>query len=284
MPGRKEYVVLGIIKVRAGLLGVLALMLLGAVTAAPALAEGGPFCHKRLSGEKGEGELIKGQSPLEIEGPGGKQILTGTIGGMQVQLTTPGAQVKGVIYNNEDQCQAKLNIQYQTITIEKPKVEHCVASIPNNNLLKLYGHAAWKWRGNSEEQTEKPIRQGRDWILLPQELQQGAKELPPATTFTVINIKSEGGTCLLASTQLVVKGSVFAEANPATKEVFQSEEEQKSLPNGTLQQFWNGAYPLIGAESSLTLGTPAATYEGAFKITPLPQKQTESVEVGYFEK
>jgi hypothetical protein len=285
LPGRKEYVVSEVIKVRAGLFGVLALLLLGAFSAAPAFAEGGPFCHHRAVGGEGEGELIKGQSPQGIEGKGGEQHLEGKIGGTAITLFSAGAQIKGSLYNNEDQCQAKLNIQYQTITFEKPKLPNCAVSIPNNNLLKLYGHAAWKWLGTEAEQKENPIRQGRDWILLPTELQQGAKELPKTETpFTVLNINSVGGTCILASAQVPVRGTVFAEANPATKEVFSAEEEQKALPNGTLQQFWNGAYPLIGAKSNLTLGTEEGKYTGAFKIKPITQKQTEPQEIGYFEK
>jgi hypothetical protein len=286
LPGRKEYVVSGVIKVRAGLLGVLALLLLGAFAAAPAFAEGGPFCHRRAVGGEGEGELIKGQSPQGIKGKGGEQHLEGKIGGTALTLSSAGVQIKGSIYNNEDQCQAKLNIQYQTITFEKPSLPNCAVSFPNNNLLKLYGHAAWKWLGTEAEQKENPIRQGRDWILLPIELQQGAKELPKTETpFTVFNItKTGGGTCILASTQLPLRGSFFNEANPATKEVFSAEEEQKVLPNGTLQQFWNGAYPLIGAKSGLTIGTEEAKFGGAINLKPASQKQSEPQEIGYFEK
>jgi hypothetical protein len=278
--------VLGI-KLRAGLLGLLAMLLVGSLAPAAAFAEGGPYCHHRAVGGKGEGELIKAQSPEGIAGSGGVQHLEGILPGTTevVNLVSSGLQIKGVIYNNEDQCQAKLEVQSQKITPEKPKIEHCAVSIPNNNVLKLYAHAAWKWRGTEAEQKENPITQGRDWILLPVELQQHATELPKTETpFTVINIKSEGGTCLLANAQAKVNGSVFNEAIPATKEVFASEESQVSLPNGAKQQFWNGAYPLIGATSSLILGKAEAKYEGSFKIKPLSQKQTEPQEIGYFEK
>jgi hypothetical protein len=278
--------VLGI-KLRAGLLGLLAMLLVGSLAPAAALAEGGPFCHHRPVGGKGEGELIKAQSPEGIAGSGGVQHLEGILPGTAevVNFVSSGVQIKGVIYNNEDQCQAKLEVQYNKITIEKPQIEHCAVSLPNNNVIKMYAHAAWKWRGTEAEQKENPITQGRDWVLLPVELQQHATELPKTETpFMVMNIKSEGGSCLLANTQAKISGSMFSEAVPATKEVFETEEKQLVLPNGTLQQFWNGAYPLVGARSSLLLGKEEFKIEGAVKFKPVSQKQKEPQEIGYFEK
>jgi hypothetical protein len=273
--------VLGI-KLRAGLLGVLAMLALGAFSATPAFAEGGPFCHHSKDGITDDG-LIKAQAPEQIEGPGGVQRFEGKINGSEfIKLGAPGVQVKGIIYNNKDQCQAKLEIQYQPIKVE-PEGAHCKASLPNNNVVKLYAHAAWKWRGSESEQVEKPIRQGRDWIFTPNELQQNAKELPKNEVITVMNLENNGGTCLLASKQNKVTGTVFAEAKPAGLGEFRKEEELTVLPNGTLQQFWNGTYPLIGAESGLKFTTEPEAYSGSFKVKPIGRQQQEPQFIGFFE-
>src|ERR1700730_15936289 len=108
LPGRKEHVVLGI-KLRAGLLGLLAIALLGAFSAAPAFAEGGPWCHHREVGEKTEGTRITEAEPEEVAGhSAGEQRFKSKILGLTFTIRAQQAQVKGIIYNNEDQCQSKV--------------------------------------------------------------------------------------------------------------------------------------------------------------------------------
>ncbi len=270
------------IKLRAGLLGMSAMLVLGAFSATPALALGGPFCHHSQNGVTDNGQ-IKAQMPEQIEGPGGEQKLEGKLGGTAFTLVAPGAQIKGIIYNNEDQCQAKLEIQYQPLKFE-PEIAHCKASLPNNNIVKLYAHAAWKWLGTEAEQKENPIRQGRDWIIVPSELQQKAKEVPKTGIFTVINVEKDGtGECLLASKQNKVTGSVFAEAKPAGLGEFRKEEVLTALKNGTLQQFWNGQYPLVGTESGLEFQGAPASYTGRFIIEPIGRQQQPPQFIGFFE-
>jgi hypothetical protein len=94
-------------KLRVGLLGLLAIVLLGAFSAAPALAVGGPYCWHREKGEKLKGSKITEAEPEEIAGRGGAQRFEGKLGGSPITMELEQVQVKGVIYNNPDQCQAK---------------------------------------------------------------------------------------------------------------------------------------------------------------------------------
>jgi hypothetical protein len=280
--GRGSNEVFGI-KLRAGLLGLLAMLVLGTFSATPAFAEGGPFCHHSQNGVTDNGQ-IKAQMPEQVEGLGGEQRLEGKLVS-PFKLVASGAQIKGIIYNNEDQCQAKLEIQYQPLKFE-PEIAHCKASLPNNNIVKIFAHAAWKWLGTEAEQRENPIHQGRDWILLPIELQQSAKELPKTEIpFAVINVEKDGtGECLVASKQNRVAGSIFAGAKPAGLGEFRTTEELTALANGTKQQFWNGQYPLIGAESGLTFFGAVGKYTGEVKIKAIGRQQQSPQFIGFFEK
>ncbi len=266
---------LGIIKMRAGLLGVLALMLLGAFSAAPALAEGGPYCHHRPLGGEGEGELIKEATPEQIFGEGGLQKLEG--GGVTVESEK--AQVKGVIYNNPDQCQVKIEIQYQNPKTASP---HCHVVVGTNNIVKIYGHQVWKWNGEPKQlEPAEQKNQVRDWLFLPKELQQGANGLPAASTFAIVTFTSEGGTCLLAGKD-PVEGSVTAEAVPYQLGVWRTTEEQNVAGGAGKQHFWNGT-AFKGFETGLTfLG--AAKLEGKFSVKTIGRQQNAPQELAYFEK
>jgi len=283
LPGRKEDQVLRP-KLRAGLLGLLAVLLLGSYAATPAFAEGGPFCHHSQNGVTDNGQ-IKAQQPENIQGQGGEQSLEGKLGGTEVKITAASAQLKGNLYNNEDQCQAKVEISYHELRIAG--FPNCIVTLPNQNLVKLYYHQAWTWNGEAKQLAEKPqTAQERDWIVLPVELQQGATGLPKTETpFTVLNIASRSAKeiCLLATRQVAATGSLALKANPATLEKFINEEEQAALGNGTKQHFWNGR-EFIGVETSLSFGREPAKYVGSFKIKPIGQQQLPPQFVADFEK
>jgi hypothetical protein len=268
--GREHYVLR--FKMRAGLLGLLAMVLLGSYAATPAFAEGGPFCHHAKGPLKEDDGKIKAQEPENIQGQGTEQKLVGILGGERVTLISRSAQLKGNLYNNEDQCQAKVEIVFGTLTIAG--FPGCVVTLPHQNVLKLFAHAAWTWNGEIKQLEEKPqTNQRRDWLLLPVELQQGATGLPKTEIpFTVINIASGKETCLLATRQLALKGSMAKEAKPATLAEFREEEEVTLLPNRTKQHFWNGR-EFIGVETGLTLNSEEATIEGGFKIKPIGRQQ-----------
>ncbi len=100
------------IKLRAGLLGLLAVLLLGSYTASSAFAKGGPFCHHRNSSAEGNGELIKAQTPEIIGGKGGLQVLSGKVLGMEIKQEAQSVTMTGNLYNNAQQCQAKVELVF----------------------------------------------------------------------------------------------------------------------------------------------------------------------------
>jgi len=275
--------VLGI-KLRVGLLGLLAMLLLGSYAAAPAFAEGGPYCHHRAIRGEGEGELIKAQTPEQIFGEGTEQKLKGTLARAPIAIESTAAQVKGIIYNNEDQCQVKVEIHYQPLSIVG-QTATCNAELPNNNTVKLFGHQVWKWNGTTEQLRENPQRrQVRDWLFLPRELQQGATSLPPSQTFTVINITSVmGRTCLIASRQNEVTGSATAQAVPYQLGVGNVTEEQRTEGSEGKQHFWNGR-EFVGFETGLSFAREPAKYEGSFKVKTIGRQQEAPQEIVYSEK
>lgn len=133
------------IKLRSGLFGLLAMLIVGAFSAAPAFAESGPFCYHKAVGTEGKGEKIKAGAPEEVQGNGGEQVLTGKVGGLKNEITSEGVQVKGIMYNNALQCQLKLELKYHS-----PKLKGfptCEVKVGTNNIVKLVGHQDWKWDG-----------------------------------------------------------------------------------------------------------------------------------------
>jgi len=283
---------MSVLKLRAGLLGLLAILLLGAFSAAPALAEGGPFCWHRNNSKEVKGFKITEAEPEEIAGHGGAQRLEGTVGKTPIVIESEQAQVKGIIYNNPDQCQSKVVITYST-----PKIvgaPNCEVKINGNNIVKLYGHQAWKWNGTKTQLEEKKQElQHRDWIFLPVELQQGATGLPTGTPFATITITSKPKVeCLLAMPQVKVEGSatVAGFGNPQKSKENQNlgewglVEELRSTGGEGAQHFWNGTR-FVGVQTGLTFGGAPAKYVGAFETNTIgKQEKTPPQEIAYFEE
>jgi len=280
---------MSVLKLRAGLLGLLAILLLGAFSAAPAFAVGGPFCWHREKGEKTKGARITEAEPEEIAGHGGEQQLAGN--GLLIE--SKGAQVKGIIYNNPDQCQAKVSIKYQEPIVIVGAEKNCEVKVNGNNVVKLFGHQAWKWDGTKKQLEEKEQKlQHRDWIFLPVELQQGATGLPKEQTFASLTItKKNNETCLPAINQLPVTGSatVAGFANPQISKENQNlgewglVEELRSTGGEGAQHFWNGK-EFIGVQTGLKFNG-AAKYRGIFEINTIgKQEKTPPQEIAYFEE
>jgi hypothetical protein len=277
--------VLGI-KMRAGLLGLVAMLMLGAFSAAPAFAEGGPFCHHRAVGEEGNGAKITEAAPEQVLGEGLGQKLTGKVLGLATVINAVSAEVKGVLYNNPDQCQSKITITYHELSVEG--MPDCVVTVNSNNTVKLYGHQAWKWNGTKTQLEEKSqALQHRDWIFLPVELPQGATGLPtgetPYATITLTN-KSEKEPCAIKGfTQEPVTGSATAEVGKQALKEWSLNEEQITRGGAEKQHFWNGA-AFIGVETGLKFAGTAAKYEGVFKVKTIGRQGGAAQEVAYFEE
>jgi hypothetical protein len=281
-----------VFKLRVGLLGLLAVVLLGAFSAAPALAEGGPYCWHREIGEKLKGSKITEAAPEEIAGSGDAQRFEIRIAGQAIIMDSEKVQVKGIIYNNLDQCQAKVSLTYS-----EPKLEGfektCEVKINGTNVVKLFGHQAWKWNGTKVQLEEKSqALQHRDWIFLPVELQQGATGLPTGTLEAITITSKPGFTCLLAMPQVKVEGSATVEgfANPQKTlgdqnlGEFAVVEELRSLGGEGAQHFWNGTR-FVGVQTGLKFGGEPAKYVGKFEVNPIgKQGKTPPQEIAYFEE
>ncbi len=269
------------IKLRAGLLGLLAMLLLGSYAASPAFAKGGPFCHHRNSSAEGTGELIKAQTPEVVGGKGGLQVLTGKVLGMVVKNEAQKVEVTGNLYNNASQCQSKVELVYNERSVAAP-FNGCTFKVNRNNLVKLYGHRAWKYNGLEGELSEEPkVRQRPDWIFLPVELQEGATQLPKATYATIIYQTIPGQKCALNGNEIAVQGSVTAQTNPSTLETWSKKEEQVIPKSEGRQDFYNGS-AFIEAKTSLIFGE-GAEYKGSFEIETKGRQGGTAQEVAYFE-
>lgn len=266
-------------RVRATLLGLMALLIVGSYAASSAYAEGGPFCHHRALNGEGEGELIKGASPEQVKGSGGEQKLAGEVAGGKVELLAGTLQIKGITYNNADQCQAKVELEYSKLSVvEQP---NCSYKINTNNVVKLYGHRAWKWNGEASQLTVKPQSsvQFPDWIFTPVELAPGAEVLPSGT-YAVITFS--GASCLENGIKATVTGSVTAETIPSGIGKWSVEEEQIIKGGKAKQHFWTGT-KFVGVETGLLLGGVAASYNGAAKVGTAGKGAEARQEIGLFE-
>ncbi len=275
---------------RAGVLGLLALLVAGALAATPAFAEvgEGPYCHHREKGSIKEDGRITGASPEEVFGEGGKQKLSGKIMSLAEEILAESVQVKGIIYNNADQCQAKLELKYHGLTI--PGVAHCTPVVNGNNTVKVSAHRGWKYGGIKKELEEAPRNQQKlDWIVTPgtTEIEQGstAEKLPTGlfATITFETTKGSKEPCSLLAVSLPVEGTVGIESHPSGLEEWASKEEQ-IIETIAKQQYWNGKAQ-IPFLTGLTLNGSAATYIGSFKIetTGKQSGKTPAQEVAYFE-
>jgi hypothetical protein len=283
--GRRSCEVLGI-KLRAGLLGLAALLLVGSYAATTASAQGPFFYHRALQGS-GNGVKVSEKEPENVEGtsPVGekKVVLSGKLLSIAVEIVAASVEVKGNVYNNALQGQTKDLLTYVEPELVKPAASNCVVTIGTNNMVKLFGHQAWKWNGTEAQLHEQPqAEQKPDWIFLPAELQQGAEELPKELTFVTITLsKGSGGTCALAGT-FPVKGSSAVAVEPPNVGEWGTAETQKVLPNGQKQHFWNGTKN-VGVETKLVLGTEPTELKQQTKVKTLGRQGGAPQELAHFE-
>jgi hypothetical protein len=267
------------LKLRAGLLGLLALLLLGSYAATPAFAEGGPYCHHREVGTKTEGEKIEEKSPEQFKTEGAEQKFEGEVGGAKIEVVAKHTQAKGILYNNADQCQSKVELQFKELSVTG--VSGCNVVVNGNNIIKLYGHRAWSYNGETKQLEEKPqLNQKPVWIFTPVELLQEKEELPNAT-FAVL--KFSGVECVLAGVTVEAKGTAGAESKPEAVEVWGTKEEQIYTKGEVWLHFWNGK-KFVPAKTGITLAGKAAAYVGVLKLETTGHQQKPAQEVADYEK
>jgi hypothetical protein len=275
------------IKLTAVLLGLMVMLLAGTYAATVTSAQG-PFFHHRNVGETGKGtkwsQQIAGRPPWEaVEGAGPEAKLEAKILSEPAVITVESVEVKGIIFNNALQGQAKFKFTYNEPKLVKPAL-HCKVVIGTNDVVKLYGHQAWTWNGTEAQLKEQPQKEQKpDWIFLPAELQQGAEALPTSLVFTQITLqnKSATETCPIAG-QFPVAGSTAATIEPANVEEWGTTETLKNLPNGAEQHFWNGKTN-IGAGVGLKFGSETEKIIQEIKIKTIGTQGFAAQEIAHFE-
>jgi hypothetical protein len=235
-------------RIRALVLGLLAVMLAGSVMAVSAAAEPGPFWHHRQAGEKTEGAKIEPKGPENFSGKGGEQTLTSEIKAkptnLKVVLKSPAIQVKGAIFNNEHQGQIKLVIFYQpiTATIGGKEAPSCIVTVGQqgqfSNIIQVKGHLAWKWNGTEKQLNENPqLEQKPDIIFTavePQE-QPGRPLLNLREQGVFAEVSFKGETCgVLNGTRPKVSGAEVGLPNPSQLEEWSKKLTVRTIASGQL--------------------------------------------------
>lgn len=269
-------------ELRAELLSLLIVLLIGLYASATAHAVGPFFHHRPLQGS-GNGVKIGAREPEGVYSSAGEQKLRFKALGNQVEIVSPRAEVKGVIYNTALQGQAKLLMTFFEPKITVPPADaECEVKIGSNNTLKLLGHQAWTWDGTKTQLEEQPQKEQKpDWIFLPQELPQDAEELPKATFYTLTISKGPKGTCNAVAV-FPVNGYAAAAVEPADIGEWSSNEKVTFLENGTKQHFWNGKKN-IGVESFASLGGEKVELVGQYKLKAIGSQGGAPQEIAHFE-
>lgn len=248
-------------RVRAITLGLLALLVVGAVASATASAGPGPFWYHRNNSTE-NGMKITAQSPETFSGVGGEQILKGTIGTTPVELKAPGVKITGTIWNNSLQGQIKLELKYPPITIAEPTLTNCQAEAFTqkgaHNVVFAEGHLAWTWNGEPKQlEEQKQESQKPDIIFVPPgtQIQQGATALPKGV---FAEIRFAGSGCGVLAGTFEVKGTTIGSLKPENVGIW-SRELIVNTPEGKAKQhFWNGI-KFVGVETGLIFaGNPSS--------------------------
>ena len=274
---------------RAAGLCLMALAFIGAYAVTPALAAvgEGPYCHHREKGSSKDGGRITEASPEEVQGEGLEQKFIAKIVGATETILATSVQMKGIIYNNPDQCQGKLELHYHGLTLS-PAVANCTPVISGNNVVKVAAHQTWKYSGIKKELEEAPRNQQKlDWIVTPggTELEQGstAESLPRGLFFVLGFTKSNGSACSLETVGLPDEGTVGLESFPSGLEEWASKGDGR-VANNAKQQYWNGKAQ-IPFTTGQTLGGSPAQYIGFGTLETIGKanQKTPAQEIAMFE-
>ncbi len=283
-------------RIRALVLGLLAVMLAGLVMAGAASAEAGPFWHHRPFEGSGTGEKIEPEEPENFEAEGGAQTLISKFQTLSVELKSPAVQIKGAIFNNSHQGQIKLVLFYQpiTATLGGKLAPNCKVTVGQqgqfSNILQIKGHLAWKWDGSKQQLEEQPQRQQK-WDIVftavePQE-QPGRPLIDLRKSGVFAEFRFAGAECsLLNGLSPKIAGAEVGIPNPSQPETWSKKLEIQTIASGQLptevlgetvkgegflQHIWvgGGSQPLI---TGLTFEGNTANLIGQTRATAKQQE------------
>jgi hypothetical protein len=278
--GRKEDA-MPVSKLRVSLLTLLAMSAAGAYVASVASAEG-PFLHRRAVGNPGSGTKISESEPEVVASAPGKAFFKVVIAGSHITITTEDTQVKGIVYDNALQGQAKIKTVYVEPRISEPSsLKACTVNIGNSNdTTVLKGHLVWSWNGENKQLEEVSQKAQKPyWLFTPAELLAGSKGLPKGILFPM---SFTGAECVLAGIKIAMEGSYANSIEPGLEE-WSLSETQSQLPNEQMLHFWNGTQN-IGAKTETRLGGQPFTFVGELTFKTLGTQGGAAQEIARFEK
>jgi hypothetical protein len=276
------------------MLGLLAVMLAGSAMAATASAEAGPFWHHRAIGGEGAGSKIEPKAPENFRGTGGKTTLTTEANGTPIESVTKSSQVKGALFNNSLQGQAKIEIVLNQPELVKPALKECHVTINKNNIMVLKGHLMWKWNGTSEQLKEQP-QKAQSPVLAYTVIEPSAQKPEPTepinltTDGTLSTTTLAGSGCGLMAGTFPTTGSYEYNLNRKLEEFSRKQTvytapgeegitfEGKAIPKAFRAHYWNGT-AFVGA----ILGPQFSGSPG--NLLGQSESETEQQEVAIFEK
>jgi hypothetical protein len=275
-----------LLKARAIGLGLLVLLVAGAIASAVASAEPGPFWNHRQNPGEGNGLKVSLQSPESFYGTNGQQPvqIRGMIGTTPFILQAAGVKLTGTIWNNGMQGQIKLRMKFTPFALIEPKVPGCqpeVSAQPGaRNLIYFDGHLAWKWNGEVKQLVEQPqLNQVPDIYFVPPgtQIQQDAKEGPKEGTVAEIKF-APAGSCSVLAGEVPLTGDMTGHLLQPENVNQWSNIFRFATPEGTqLQHIWNGKEFVGGTVGLFIAGNPASLI-GEYIIETIRQ------EIAIFEK
>jgi hypothetical protein len=260
-------------RVRVLVLGLLALLMVGAYASATASA--GPFWHHREVAGSDQGK-IEPQTPETFTGTGGQQEFKAQVGTTPFVLRSPGVKIKGTVWNNNLQGQIKLELKYPPITIVSPTLAGCQAEAftqpGGHNVVFAEGHLGYTWDGTTAQLKEQPIvNQKPDVIIVPPgtQIQQGATGLPKGS-FAELKFAPTASCGALAGV-FKVGGSTIGSLTPEHLGEWSTKLLVKT-PEGTAKQhFWNGK-AWVGVETGLVFASNPTSLIGEDTTTAAKQE------------
>jgi hypothetical protein len=256
-------------RIRAAMLGLLAVMLVGSVMASSAAAATeGPFWMRKNA--KGTAEKIEPKAPENFRGSGGVQTLKGKVAGTAVEIVSTTDTVKGAIFNGPHQGQLKLEIVYNQPTLVKPELSGCTVLVGEKNVVQVKGFLVWKWNGVKKQlEPAEQVNQTPDLdfsAIEPtnQEPEPAEKvDLTKVGTFTTI--KFTGSACGVLAGSFNVNGSEVGIPNRKFSEFAKTltVTTVESQTNSFFQHFWNPVRSqYLGLLVGLTFGGEPSSLVG----------------------
>jgi hypothetical protein len=268
--------VLGI-KLKAGWLVIIAMLLLSAFWATLANAEGGPYFYHRAIGSTVKGVKISESSPEPVEGKGEEQKLSGKIGGQETEVVSSAVEIKGEDYNTVNSAQSKLKLVYIEPKLKKPNLPGCEVKVGPENTVHLELWQIWKWDGTPRQLKKQfvqwKLQKWDGWAIVRQphftKEQEESQEIePPNETFTEIALGK--GCGLLENTKSKTNGTASIQDLLKLPGEYTQTQSFVSEGAGTFKQhicFWwrpeCTGFKLVALE----LAGSTAEYKGSFKAT-----------------